>query len=113
MTERQILGRRLAGIALFVCATGASVIAGEPPGGELPDVSLGWPILLYLERAAVAVGILGFTVLIIWRAGRGEFPVRFGNVEYEARSVASQMDEGIEVLELRIEQLEKKAEQGV
>ena len=89
MSADAVLLRRLTGGALFLIALGASVAAGVPADAGMPEVALGSPLLLHLERAALMVGILGLSGLVIWRAGRGEFPDRLGHIEYEAESATA------------------------
>ncbi len=106
-----VLGRRFVGIGLFLVAVGASVMAEAPSADNLPEIALGWEPLLHVERAAAAVGIAGFAMLVVWRAGRGEFPIRFAQIEYETRSIATEMDQAIGLLELRIDELEKATQE--
>lgn len=108
MYDDGIIWRWAAGGFLFVLAIVGSVAAGSPAGGEMPDIALGWAFLLHLERAAAVVGIIGLVVLVLWRAGRGEFPVRLGQIEYELRGTAEEMNLAIDLLRSRITSLEKR-----
>ena len=48
--------------------------------------SLGWTFLFHVERAAGLMAAVGIVLLIGWRAMHGEFPIKFGNIEYEKRA---------------------------
>ena len=110
MSNRAVLRRRLAGVACLLLALAASGSVGPPSEAQLPEIALGWPLLLHIERAAAAVGLVGFALLVIWRAGRGEFPLRFAQIEYEARSVATEMQRGAELLRTRADEIEEQME---
>jgi hypothetical protein len=73
-------------MALLVTSFVASLSAGSPPANAVPDIALGWTLLLHIERAAAVAGVLGLTGVVLWRAGLGELPFRFANIEYEAHS---------------------------
>lgn len=109
MHDRPVALRRVVGVVLFAAALAASILGRAPTGG-LPEVALGWPLLLHVERAAAAVGISGVALLVIWRAGRGEYPVRFAHIEYEVRSVATELDKGLAAMEERAMQVEGEME---
>jgi hypothetical protein len=53
---------------------------------SLPGASLGWRFLFHVERGAVLLGAVGIVALIGWRAMHGQFPVKFGNIEYEKKA---------------------------
>jgi hypothetical protein len=53
---------------------------------HLPGASLGWVFLFHVERASAVLATIGIVLLIGWRAMHGEFPVKFGNVEYEKKA---------------------------
>jgi hypothetical protein len=72
--------RALAVLGIFGVAVVASICAGAPE--DLPDVALGWEPLLHVLRAAALLGALGAVLLVGWRATKGEFPIKFGNLEY-------------------------------
>lgn len=106
MGNRLVLGRRLVGLACFLLSLAASGLLGLPSEGQMPEIALGWPLLLHIERAVAAMGLIGFALLIIWRAGRGEFPIRFGQIEYEAR-VAGEVEDALGGHERRITHVEQ------
>jgi hypothetical protein len=54
--------------------------AGLP--ATLPGAAFGWNALFHVERAAAVMGAVGLVVLIGARALKGEFPIKFGQVEY-------------------------------
>ena len=90
-------------LLVFAGAFAASEAAGTP--AELPDIAMGWGLLFHLERAAALLGVIGIVLLIGWRAVQGEFPIKFGNVEY-AKEAAAEAEEGAEAQERRIQLLE-------
>lgn len=55
----------------------------------LPGAALGWRPLFYVERASALLAGLGVVLLIGWRAFHGQFPIKFGNIEYEKELQAS------------------------
>ena len=67
-------------LAIFAIAVVASEKAGVP--ARLPGAAMGWTALFHIERAAAILGVIGIVLLIGWRALSGEFPIKFGNVEY-------------------------------
>jgi hypothetical protein len=64
---------------------GVSVAHGVP--AEMPAASLGWPLLLHVERAVALLGLAAAATLVGVRATRGRFPVRFGQIEYPADDI--------------------------
>lgn len=109
MSNRAVLRRRLAGVACLLLALAASGSVGPPSEAQLPEIALGWPLLLHIERAAAAVGLVGFALLVIWRAGRGEFPLRFAQIEYEPESSATATKVTLAAIESRLVLLERLA----
>jgi hypothetical protein len=112
--ESQHLLRFRAAVAVFVACVVASAIVGEPTNkaGEidLPDVALGWDVLFHLLRASAVLGATGTVLLIAWRGARGEWPIRFGNVEYAPREaievtadVIAKLNERVELMESRLD----------
>lgn len=98
-------------LAVFAAAVYLSHRAGLPekPDGtedELPSVALGWKLLFHVERAGALLGALGVVLLIGWRATRGEFPIRFGQVEYAARAAADEAAKATASQERRLRYLE-------
>ena len=87
-------------VAVF-CVLGAvvwsSVRAAAP--AMLPDVAMGWMLLFHVERATVLLAAIGAVLLIGWRASHGDFPVRFGQVEYAVREAARDVEGKNEALE--------------
>jgi hypothetical protein len=53
---------------------------------HLPGASLGWVLLFHIERASALLAAVGVVTLIGWRAMHGEFPVKFGNIEYDKKA---------------------------
>lgn len=89
--------------ALFASAICSSTRATVPH--LLPGVALGWEALFHVERAGAILGAIGVVLLIAWRALSGEFPIRFGNVEY-AKKVTSEAEEVSASQEYRLQALE-------
>jgi hypothetical protein len=53
-----------------------------PRPARLPGTALGWAFLFNVERASAVLAVIGTVLLVGWRATHGEFPIRFGNIEY-------------------------------
>jgi hypothetical protein len=107
--DREILGRpgffRLAAVAvLFGLVVYASDHAGLPE--KLPGTAFGWNPLFHLLRAAALVGVLGTVLLVGYRAMRGEFPIKFGNIEYAVKQAADRAEEATEAQERRLQYIE-------
>src|SRR5689334_22877313 len=107
MAGKAVLTRRIAGATVFFLTLLASFLAEGPKKRALPDVALGWPLLLHLERAAAATAIVGVVSLVIWRAGRGEFPQRIGQIEYATRVVAERMGRVVRAQHWRVARIER------
>lgn len=100
-------------VVVVLVAFGAIVYASHEAGipqkngsAELPGAAFGWNLLFHVERAAALLGTIGLVTLIGWRALQGEFPVKFGQVEYEAKEAADAAAEVSEGQEERIKFLE-------
>lgn len=104
-------------VALLAVAVVASSSVGVPHdehGTEtLPSVAMDWRLLFHVERASALLGTLGIILLIAWRGARGEWPIKFGNVEYapkEAITVAAdaleKQDRRLRIIETELERLE-------
>lgn len=102
MVEK-ILKAGLLGLVLAV-AIYASAKAGTPK--ELPGIAMGWKLLFHVERAGALLGAIGVVVLIGWRALAGEFPIKFGNVEYAVKDAAADARQATAAQEQRIRVLE-------
>lgn len=72
----------------------------------LPGVAMGWTALFHIERAGALLGAIGVVCLIAWRALSGEFPIKFGNIEYEAKVTAAEAKNLSALQEQRIRVLE-------
>jgi hypothetical protein len=96
--------RALTVLLVFVVIIGISDAAGVPE--KLPGVALGWNALFHVERAAALLGGFGTVLLVGARAMKGEFPIRFGQVEY-AQKEANRAATGVtEAQERRLKVLE-------
>lgn len=94
--------------ATLICCGGlallGSLLAGTP--SDLPQIAMGWPLLFHVERATVLCAAVGVVLLVGWRASRGDFPVRVGQVEYAVREAARDVALREEALEKRLRRLE-------
>jgi hypothetical protein len=90
-------------LVLVGVATGSDAY-GAP--AALPGAALGWPLLFHFERASALLATIGLVLLIGSRALRGEFPIRFGNVEYAVREAAARADESTASLDRRVKLIE-------
>jgi hypothetical protein len=102
MSER--VGKGAVVAVVLVAAIYASTRAVVP--FRLPGVALGWTALFHVERTGALLGAIGVVVLIGWRSLSGEFPIKFGNVEYETKEAAAEAEEISESQERRIRALE-------
>jgi hypothetical protein len=91
-------------LTIFAIAVAASLKAGTP--AVLPSAALDWTALFHIERAAAVLGAIGLVLLIGWRAMSGEFPIKFGNVEYAVENAATKAEQAAEEQEHRIRVLE-------
>lgn len=76
-------------IATVVAVLGGACLASAAHGvpDHLPAGSLGWPLLLHVERAAAVLGLLATVLLVGLRAVNGQLPVRVGHIEYPMSDV--------------------------
>jgi hypothetical protein len=98
-------GARIALVALLL----AGVISVSEANGlpdQLPEVAFGWPLLFHVERASALLATIGLVLLVGWRALRGEFPIKFGNVEYAVSEAAAGADATTASLDRRVELVE-------
>lgn len=94
-------------VAVVLAVFGAVVFVSEQAGvpDKLPGAALGWNLLFHLLRATAVLGACGLVLLVGWRAMHGEFPIRFGNVEY-AQQAAGAAAEATAAQERRLRVLE-------
>lgn len=88
----------------FAAVVWASDGHGVPE--SLPDIALDWTLLFHIERAAALLGAIGIVLLIGWRAVNGQFPLKFGQVEYAAEEAAAQAEAVAASQEQRLRTLE-------
>ena len=98
-----VVFRAVAVLLVFGAAIYASHKHGVPD--KLPGAALSWNLLLHIERATVLLGGIGAVLLVGWRATHGEFPIKFGQLEY-AQKTAGAAAEVAEAQERRIRVLE-------
>ncbi len=103
MTDRSHIRGAFVSASAVTAAALSSLVMGTP--SSMPEIALGSPLLLHVERAAGVLALLGMTLVITWRATRGQLPVRFANVEYES-ALAEEHDGQIANLDQRVTVLE-------
>jgi hypothetical protein len=91
-------------VVLFAAAIVGSAIKGEPD--PLPGAALGWPVLLHVERAAAILGAAGAVGLVGWKAAHGEFPIKFGALEYPAKEADAEAKKATAAQEERLQSIE-------
>jgi hypothetical protein len=77
--------RATAVVAIFSVAVLASALG--PAVQEPPPIAFGWTVLFHVERAALLLGTVGGSLLVLWRATERRYPIRFAQIEYEPRKV--------------------------
>jgi hypothetical protein len=106
-----IYGRRVDRIrtllpVLALLATAALLSAWHGLPSDMPGVSLGWPLLLHIERAAALLATIGGVLLVGARAVGGELPIRLGQIEYAVDGREAQADRALNRLQVRLEVVE-------
>jgi len=96
--------RALPVVVIFAAAIYASAQAGTPD--NLPGAALGWDVLFHVLRASALLGAGGVVLLVGWRAAHGEFPIKFGNVEYAVKQAAGKAGQVSAAQERRLRYLE-------
>jgi hypothetical protein len=96
--------RILLASAILAAAIEASNLHGVP--ASLPAPALGWRLLFHVERAVVLLTAIGAVLLVGWRALHGEFPIKFGQLEYAAKEAADQTENVTGGLERRLQLVE-------
>ena len=102
------VGKGVVLLIVFAAAIYASTRASVP--APLPGVAMGWTPLFHVMRAGAMLGAIGIVALIGWRALSGEFPIKFGNVEYAAKETAAEAKQAAALQEQRIRTLEVLAD---
>jgi hypothetical protein len=71
-------------VLVVLVVFGVFVYVSEHEGvpAKLPGAALDWNLLFHLERATALLATTGVVLLVGWRALHGEFPIKFGQVEY-------------------------------
>jgi hypothetical protein len=91
-------------VLIFAAAIYASAQSGTPD--ELPGAALGWDVLFHVLRASALLGAAGVVLLVGWRAAHGDFPIKFGNVEYAVKEAADKAGRVSAAQERRLRYLE-------
>lgn len=99
------------GLALYISHHAGLPEKPDGSADELPAVALGWPFLFHVVRASVLLGSISVVLLVGWRASNGEFPIRFGQLEYASRRTAGRAQDATASFERRVQALE--ALQGI
>ena len=94
-----------AGVVVFVLAAAVFVSHKHGVPAKLPGAALDWRLLFHIERATALLAGIGVVLLVGWRATHGDFPIKFGQVEY-AQKAAGAAAEVVEAQERRIRVLE-------
>jgi hypothetical protein len=97
--------KAVAGVLVLAAGAYGSYRAGSVPALHLPGAALNWRLLFHVERAAAVLAIVGTVWLVIWRGLHGEFPIKFGNLEY-AQKTAGASAEATASQERRLRKLE-------
>lgn len=99
-------------LTLLVGAVLASSKVGVPHDRhgveKLPSIAMDWRLLFHTERASALLGTVGVMLLISWRGARGEWPVRFGNVEYAPKEAITITADAIEKQDRRLRIVESE-----
>jgi len=69
-------------------------------------VALDWEPLFHLLRVTAVIALAGSTALVGWRSTAGHFPIRFGQIEYDAPSIDREVSDELIQLGQRICSLE-------
>jgi hypothetical protein len=93
--------------ALLMLASSSVGVPHDARGAErLPAVALGWRLLFHVERVSSLMLAIGTVMLVAWRGAHGDWPIKFGNVEYapkeavrETADVLADQDERVRLLE--------------
>jgi hypothetical protein len=91
----------------LVAASSAVGVPRNAKGAEnLPAVALGWRLLFHIERAGAILGIVALVTLIAWRGAHGDWPIKFGNLEYAPKEVGRITSDALKKQEIRLRYLE-------
>lgn len=93
-------------VAMFAGVVYASYQQSVPK--KLPGAAFDWVFLFHVERAAALLATVGVVLLVGVRAMRGEFPIKFGQVEYPAKEVGEKARAATAAQEERIQLLEER-----
>lgn len=78
--------RTVGWILVLAFVVGLILSAVHGVHGKLPGVSLGWPVLLVVERAAVGTGVIGLAFFVVVGLLQGRWPEELGpnHLKWEA-----------------------------
>jgi ABC-type phosphate transport system auxiliary subunit len=74
----------------------------------LPAIALGSRLLFHVERAAAILALVGVVVLVGWRGAHGEWPIKFGNVEYAPKEAVKVTADALAKQDKRLRRLEDR-----
>jgi hypothetical protein len=101
--------RKTAGAIIVLLLAAGSLIGSLSAAAPrpYPGVALGWGLLYHVERACFLLGVVALFVLIVWRALKAEFPIKFGPLLEYAPKEALQLSDRMQAsLEERIVTIE-------
>jgi hypothetical protein len=101
------------GLVAALLAGGAALSTAHALPARLPAASLGWPLLLHVERSVALLGLVAVALLIGVQAAKGRFPVRFGHVEYPVDDVGERLRATMAAHEERLELVEDAISLGL
>jgi hypothetical protein len=96
--------RIIAVAVVFLVAILSSHLHGVPK--ELPGAALDWRLLFHVERATALLAGVGAVLLVGWRATHGDFPIKFGQLEYAPKEAVTRAEEVAEAQERRLQLVE-------
>ncbi len=94
------------GAAIYISHRAGLPEKADGSPDKLPSAALGWRLLFHVVRATALLGAISLVLLIGWRATSGDFPIKFGQVEYAAREAAGEAARAAASQERRIRILE-------
>jgi hypothetical protein len=99
-------------LIVFGALVGASSLVGLPENAtgnrDLPGVALGWPLLFHVLRASALLGAVGTVLLVAWRGSQGDWPIKFGNVEYAPKQAVAITADALEKQDRRLRLVEAR-----
>ena len=112
--ERSRVWLRFVGaVAAFVVLVAVSSAVGVPHDAHgreaLPAVALDWRLLFHIQRAGAMLAAIGVVLLVAWRGAHGDWPVKFGQVEYAPKEAVAVTADALAKQDRRLQLLEATA----